>query len=131
MKVIVWLLIIVVAIAGVLLNSAQTEKAAAKKVQDDQAQEIQTLKSRLDGIERTPPPAQHHYEFRENGERTWRFDPATGGACIQLASKQDWKTPDIIRQGCQYQDWVNAPGANAQTYKDAECLLVDPKKCGT
>jgi len=73
-------------------------------------------------------PAQHHYELRSEGSRSFRFDPETGDSCIKLASKTDWKNPDTIRQGCEYQDFVGAPLATNEAYttrvSNAECIFV-------
>jgi hypothetical protein len=98
------------------------ESSASEKAQ---AAEIEQLKKRLATLEKTP---EHHYELRSEGTRTFRFDPATGESCIQLATKEDWKSAETTRQGCQYQDWVSAPTATAQDINSAECLLVHNKK---
>lgn len=54
--------------------------------------------------------------------------PDTGDSCIKLAGKADWKNPDTIRQGCDYQDFLNAPlnpGQDYSTrYNAAECVFV-------
>lgn len=72
-----------------------------------QGVQIQELTKRVAALEQKP--VEHHYELRNEGSRTFRFDPATGDSCISLASKADWKMPDTIRQGCQYQDFMNDP----------------------
>ena len=99
--------------------------AAKAETPDSRDEQIKQLNARIAQLE--AKPVEHHYELHQDGLRTFRFDPATGRSCIQLTTKQDWKRPDTIRQGCEYQDWVNAEGA---TYKDrlsAECWLVDVK----
>ena len=105
-------------------DQATMEKTVAKqKAQDDK---IQELTKRVEALEQKP--VEHHYELRNEGSRTFRFDPATGNSCISLASKADWKNPDTIRQGCQYQDFVDTParpGEDIMTRTNvAECLFV-------
>jgi hypothetical protein len=114
--------------SGLLLvgcaDQATMEKTvAAQKAQDEK---IEALTKRIEAIEQKPP--EHHYELRNEGSRTFRFDPATGDSCIKLASKADWKDPETIRQGCQYQDFINDPRHRdddmmART-NVAECLFV-------
>lgn len=89
--------------------------------------EIADLKAKVATLE-AKPKAEHHYEFRDQGYRTWRFDPATGTSCIQLTTKADWKKPETIRQSCQYRDWVDAEGATMNDTLAAECQLVNSKK---
>ncbi len=50
--------------------------------------------------------SEHHYELRQIGARTFRFDPATGDTCIQFTSQQDWKKIETKRQGCEYADAI-------------------------
>lgn len=105
-------------------DQATMEKTATQqKAQDEK---IQQLTKRVETLEQKPP--EHHYELRNEGLRTWRFDPNTGDSCVSLTSKADWKNPETIRQGCQYQDYVNGPvkpGENtARRIPIAECLYV-------
>jgi hypothetical protein len=105
-------------------DQATMEKTVAKqKAQDEK---IQELTKRIEALEQKP--VEHHYELRNEGSRTFRFDPATGDSCISLASKADWKNPDTIRQGCPYQDFLNAPLMPGQDYitraSATECLFV-------
>ncbi len=99
-------------------------KSAASDPRDQQIKELSEKVAALEA----KPKAEHHYEFRNEGSRTWRFDPATGASCIQLATKGDWKQPDTIRQGCQYEDWANGDGASRRDYYSAECVLLGNKK---
>lgn len=103
--------------------SETDQKQQQQQQQQQQAQEIQELKARIAELEKAP---QHHYELRNEGSRTFRFDPATGESCIQLATKQDWKNPETKRQGCEYQDMVNDP-KSTNGYLMAECWVMDSK----
>jgi hypothetical protein len=107
-------------------NDSKPAESPAEKAQDEK---IQSLTERVTALEQKP--VVHHYELRNEGSRSFRFDPDTGDSCISLASPADWKKPETIRQGCQYQDFVNAParpGEDIMTRTNvAECLYVD--KC--
>lgn len=104
-------------------KSHSTVNAATPDARDQQIKELSEKVATLEA----KPKAEHHYELRNDGLRTFRFDPETGETCIQLTTKQDWKRPETIRQGCQYQDWVNASGATGRDTLSAECLLVNVK----
>lgn len=105
------------------LKTQPSVNAAAPDPRDEQIKELSEKVATLEA----KPKAEHHYELRNDGLRTFRFDPETGETCIQLTTKQDWKRPETIRQGCQYQDWVNASGATGRDTLSAECLLVNVK----
>ena len=75
--------------------------ATKEQTQQQQALEIQQLKTKNAELEKKP---ENHYELRNVGYRTWRFDPATGDRCIQLTTEADWKRAETIRQSCEYQD---------------------------
>jgi hypothetical protein len=94
-----------------------------KKSEADQKQqqEIQELKAKIADLENKKP--EHHYELRNEGLRTFRFDPATGESCIQLTTEADWKRPDTMRQGCQYEEMLAKDG-----WASAECYLVNNQK---
>jgi hypothetical protein len=93
---------------------ALTKEAAQGKVELEQA------KAALEACRKKP---EHHYELRNEGFRTFRFDSATGDTCISLTSTADWKRPETIREGCQYQDYLrDNPGPTA--YWTAECDFV-------
>jgi hypothetical protein len=111
-----------------VVKGHSTAKANSKWTDADTRDvEIADLKAKVATLE-AKPKAEHHYEFRDRGYRTWRFDPASGASCIELTTKADWKKPETVRQGCQYQDWVNGDGATMKDYLAAECQLVDNKK---
>jgi hypothetical protein len=110
-------------LVGCADQATMDKTVAAQKAQDEK---IEALTKRVEAIEQRPP--EHHYELRNEGSRTFRFNPATGDSCIKLASKADWKDPETIRQGCQYQDFMNDPlhqgdDMMART-KVAECIFV-------
>ena len=52
------------------------------------------------------PSLDHHYELRNAGLRTWRFDSATGDTCIQLTSEADWKRKETKEQSWQCADFT-------------------------
>jgi hypothetical protein len=106
------------------IKGHSTAKASAPDARDEQ---IKDLTAKVAVLE-AKPKAEHHYEFRDQGYRTWRFDPATGTSCIQLTTNADWKKPETIRQSCQYRDWVDADGATMKDSLAAECQLVNNKK---
>lgn len=107
-------------------DAKPTGPSPREKAQDDK---IQELAKRITALEQKP--VQHHYELRNQGSRSFRFDPDTGNSCISLASPTDWKNPDTVRQGCHYQDFMDRPydtgETYAQRYQVAECLFVS--KC--
>ena len=104
------------------------------KAQDKEIEELKKKVTVLETLLEQKPmqPVQHHYELRTEGTRSFRFDPETGDSCIKLASKADWKNPDTIRQGCDYQDYMNGPYRTDDITHDeykkrlqvAECLYV-------
>ncbi len=108
---------------GDALKGHSTAKASASDPRDEQIKELNARITQLEA-----KPADHHYELRVDGLRTFRFDPVTGATCIQLTTEADWKRPETVRQGCQYQDWVFGEGATSKDYFNAECQLVHNKK---
>jgi hypothetical protein len=105
------------------LKGRPTAKASAPDSRDEQIKELNTRIAQLEA-----KPTDHHYELRVDGLRTFRFDPATGSTCVELTTEVDWKRPETIRQGCQYQDWAFGEGATGKDYLAAECQLVHNKK---
>jgi hypothetical protein len=104
---------------------AATKEAAQAK------QELEKTKAALEACKQKPP--EHHYELRQEGLRTFRFDPATGETCVKLTSPADWKKPETIRQGCEYLDYVNANpySDEIKTTNFAECYFVGVKSSCT
>jgi hypothetical protein len=116
-----------ITLLGMLLPVGCAEKSSVQQqAEKAQEEEIQELKKRVTALEQKP--VQHHYELRTEGSRSFRFDPDTGDSCIKLASKTDWKNPETIRQGCEYQDFLNAPLGPNEAYStrlsSAECAFI-------
>jgi hypothetical protein len=67
--------------------------------------EVKQLKDKVAELERNQAATpEHHYELRNEGFRTFRFDPATGDICIQLTSDADWKRKETKAQSCACTD---------------------------
>jgi hypothetical protein len=66
----------------------------------------------------------NHYELRNGGLRTWRFDSATGEVCILLTSDSDWKTKGAKSQSCSCSDnlahYMEMPDGTDQQTKSAQ-----------
>ncbi len=76
--------------------------------------EVTQLKVELAELKEKPKAApEHHYELRNEGFRTFRFDPTTGETCIQLTTPADWKRKETKSQSCACadgrRDWLDAP----------------------
>lgn len=82
-------------------------------------------------------PAEHHYELRNEGFRTFRFDPATGDTCIQLTVDSDWKRKETKSQSCGCVDekanWIAMPSSNEadKTSKQSYYDFIVKPACGT
>lgn len=90
---------------------------------DPRDQQIQQLKSEIEELKQAKK-TEHHYELRNEGFRTFRFDPATGETCIQLTSTADWKKPETLKQGCEYSDFLG-DNPTARRIDQADCLFLD------
>jgi hypothetical protein len=67
--------------------------------------DVKQLKAEVAELKQKPKPEpEHHYELRNEGLRTWRFDPTTGDTCIQLTSPDDWKRKETKAQSCNCSD---------------------------
>jgi len=67
--------------------------------------EVKQLKDKVTELEQKQAAVpDHHYELRNEGFRTFRFDPATGDTCIQLTSDADWKRKETKAQSCACTD---------------------------
>ena len=99
---------------------------AAAAAPDPRDERIKKLETEIEELK--SKPAEHHYELRDEGSRTWRFDPATGDSCIKLTTKADWKKPETMRQSCDYEDYIAANPTDLTTYNQAECFYVNNQK---
>lgn len=98
--------------------------------------EVTQLKADITELkQRQESTPQHHYELREDGLRTWRFDPATGDTCIQLTSDADWKRKQTKSQSCACTDasqeyLKDVPGETKEQKQAFFDAIVKPA-CGT
>lgn len=85
--------------------------------------DVKQLKSDIAEM-RQRAKTEHHYELRNVGFRTFRFDPVTGDTCIQLTSEADWKLKDTKRQSCNCADqadhWSGMPKDTDQQKSSAQ-----------
>lgn len=99
--------------------------------------EVKQLKDKVAELEQKQAAVpEHHYELRSEGSRTFRFDPATGDTCIQLASDADWKRKETKEHSCDctdaFQRWEGMPTRTDQQQQTAQNyynILVKPA-CG-
>jgi hypothetical protein len=66
--------------------------------------DVKQLKAEVIELKRQKATPEHHYELRNEGFRTFRFDPATGDTCIKLTTADDWKRKDTKSQSCECVD---------------------------
>jgi hypothetical protein len=83
--------------------------------------------------QKAAPP--HHYELRNEGFRTWRFDPATGETCVQLTNPADWKRKETKAQSCDCidvrQQFIEMPRSTEDERRAATSFLPFVKvACG-
>jgi hypothetical protein len=81
--------------------------------------EVKQLKGKVAELEQKQAGVPEHlYELRSEGSRTFRFDPATGEICIQLAPDADWKRKEIKEHSCDctdaFQHWEGMAGRTDQ-----------------
>jgi hypothetical protein len=76
------------------------------KKQDERITALEASVNQLKAaiVELKQKPKEHHFELRNEGLRTWRFDSATGETCIQLTSEADWKRKETKGQSCSCSD---------------------------
>ncbi|MGA2236143.1 MAG: hypothetical protein ABSG23_11765 [Terriglobales bacterium] len=80
---------------------------------------------------------EHHYELRNGGFRTFRFDPATGDTCIKLTTPADWKRKETKSQSCDCVDlreqYLEMPRNTEDERQAAQNLynLVVKDACGS
>lgn len=69
---------------------------------------IQTISNPVsanDSISPNPPngtvfAATGHFQVYRQGNLTWRINTETGRACVLFATQQEWKKPQVYRNGC-------------------------------
>jgi hypothetical protein len=97
--------------------------------------EVKQLKDKVAELEQkqTATP-EHHYELRNEGFRTFRFDSATGDTCIKLTSEADWKRKETKEQSCDctdaFQHWEGIVGRTDQEQQNYYNHAVK-RACGT
>lgn len=112
--------IVLLSLLAVLSISDCDPQKQDEKIRSLEA-DVKQLKADVADLKQTQTASpQHHYELRNEGYRTWRFDPATGDLCIQLTSDSDWKRKETKSQSCGCVDetrhWLDMPkGTDAQT----------------
>lgn len=86
---------------------------ASQHKQDENQQQITELNKQLKELKESlratqaklsdnPSPKYQFSQARDG--RTWRFDMASGGSCIQLTTDADWKRSGTKRQSCDCLD---------------------------
>ena len=63
--------------------------------------DVNQLKTEVAELKQKRAEPEHHYELRNEGFRTFRFDPATGDTCIKLTTTDDWKRKETKAQSCE------------------------------
>ena len=100
--------------------------------------DVKQLKTDVNELKQKQEKAasEHHYELRNEGFRTFRFDPATGDTCIQLTNPADWKRKETKAQSCDCSDktqhYVEMPSGTDQQEKSSQFyynFIVKPA-CG-
>jgi hypothetical protein len=111
-------------LAILLLSSGCDLQKQDERVRSLEA-DVKQLKTEVAELKQKPKAApEHHYELRNEGFRTWRFDSATGDTCIQLTSAGDWKRKETKGESCTCSDamqhYAAMPSDTEQQQKYAE-----------
>jgi len=94
----------------------------------DKDKEIKQLKLRIVTLEKEL--ANHkHFELKEVGFRTMRFDPSTGDTCIQLTTEEDWANSSTKSQSCACEDAMQNFMKMDTAKRDSFRMLLDAA-CG-
>jgi hypothetical protein len=86
----------------ILLDTSDCDPETQNKRITALEAQVKQLKAEVVQLNEKPP--EHHYELRNEGFRTFRFDPSTGDTCIQLTSPTDWKRKETKAQSCDCTD---------------------------
>jgi hypothetical protein len=105
---------------GVTLATAKPDSTVKASAPDSRDERVKQLSARIAELE--AKPVEHHYELRNEGSRSFRFDPTTGESCIQLATKEDWKHLETQRQSCPYEDFMKEHPDTA--IATADCIFA-------
>lgn len=107
-----------------LLNTSDCDPQKQNQKISALESEVKQLKSEVEDIKQKQATPVHHYELRNQGLRTFRFDSATGETCIQLTTPADWKLKETKEESCGCVDatehWDNMPQETDQQQKTAE-----------
>jgi hypothetical protein len=86
----------------ILLDTSDCDPETQNKRITTLEADVKQLRAEVNGLKQKSP--EHHYELRNEGSRTFRFDPSTGDTCIQLTSPADWKRKETKAQSCDCSD---------------------------
>ncbi len=89
-------------LCALLANSGCDSQERNQRIRSLEA-DVNQLKADVAELKHKPK-TEHHYELRNQGLRTFRFDPATGDTCIKLTSPADWKRKETQAQSCDCSD---------------------------
>lgn len=95
-------LIFLFSFCALLTNSGCDSQKQEQRIRSLET-EIGQLKTDVAELKQKPK-TEHRYELRNQGFRTFRFDPATGDTCIKLTTPADWKRKDTQAQSCDCSD---------------------------
>jgi len=114
------LLLAVIGLAYWNIRLQKQVRAMDKRVTDTENGVISAFN---EASKKPAPKPEHHYELRQIGTRTFRFDPATGETCIHFTTDQDWKNIETKRQGCEYLDAVATLDLTSPTFATELAVL--------
>src|SRR5437870_11645227 len=81
------------------VEKSKLDESQAKLTQV-QTELEQTKKQLAEAQEKINELSAKKFSTYESGNRTWRFDSATGETCILLTSERDWKNKGTKAEGC-------------------------------
>lgn len=89
----------------ILLNSSDCDPQKQDERISSLEADVKQLKAEVIELKQKQEAAPaHHYELRNEGTRTFRFDSATGDTCIELTFTDDWKRKETKSQSCACTD---------------------------